>query len=224
MNQPYSVFLVDDHTIVRNGLKGLIESLGNYKITGEYDNGERLINSIPFDKQPDLIIMDLNMPVMNGKETMQWLKNKKNALPVLILTLDTTDRTIIELFKLGARGYLPKSCTAETLKKAIDDIIQTGYYHNDLLSKALLENDNSAYPSDRESIISKLTDKERKFLELVCDENEYTYEEMGQILDVHRRTVDNYRIALFEKFNIKSKTGLVLFAIKYNLVDLEVKN
>ena len=142
---------------------------------------------------------------------------------MLVLTLDTTDKTIIELFKLGVRGYLSKSCTAEVLKRAIDDILDTGYYHNELLSNALLANEHGGRKDERQKVLDKITEREKIFLQMVCDEKEYTYEQMADMLKVHRRTIDGYRESLFDKFNIKSKTGLVLFAIKYRLIELPVK-
>jgi len=219
MPKQYNIVLVDDHTVVRNGLKQLIERLGNYTVTAEYDNGKHLVNSLPLPTEPDVILLDVAMPVMDGKVTAAWLKEHEIKHPVLILTLDTTDQTIIELFRLGVRGYLPKTCTAEILKRAIDDIVSTGYYHNELLSNALLATERASRKDERQMILDKITEREKLFLQMVCDEQEYTYEQMADILKVHRRTIDGYRESLFDKFNIKSKTGLVLFAMKYRLAE-----
>lgn len=217
----HSVFLVEDHVIVRNGLKELIENMGDYSITAEFDNGKQLVNKIT-ELTPDMIIMDLTMPVMDGLATMKWLKQHKIPFPVLILTLDTSDRTVIELYKAGAKGYLPKTCTAETLKKAIDDILETGYYHSEMLSNALMKREPpKPRHSAGEGILSDFSERELEFLQLVCDKQEFTYEQIAKIMFVHRRTVDSYREALFSKFNIKSKTGLVLFAIKHGIISLE---
>ena len=220
MQQPYSIVLVEDHVIVRNGLKELIEHMGDFKVIGEFDHGGQLVDKI-YDVTPDIIIMDLTMPVMDGQATMKWLKEHKIKFPVLILTLDTSDTAIIELYKSGVRGYLPKTCTGETLKKAIEDIVTTGYYHNELLSNALMKNGPKSMKDERSEIVSKFTDRELDFLQLVCDKEEYTYEQIGEIMQVHRRTVDNYRESIFRKFDIKSKTGLVLFAIKHGLVSVQ---
>ncbi len=213
----HAIILVDDHVVVRSGLKELIESMGNYRIVYEFDNGKKLtekIRSIEYD----VIIMDLTMPVMDGEATMKWMKEQHVDAPVLILTLDTSDKTIIELYKCGVRGYLSKTCSANELKTAIDDVIRTGYYHNELLSQAMRREGGTNKKDIRAEILDKLTDRELHFLKLVCDEAEYTYEQIGDIMHVHRRTVDGYREALFEKFNIKSKTGIVLFAIKHQLL------
>lgn len=213
-----SIFLVDDHTVVRKGLKELIECLGDYTITAEYASGKELIEALLFPEPPGIIILDITMPVMDGKQVMEYFKEHDIQIPVLILTLDTSERTIIDLFRLGVRGYLPKNCSPEELKKAIDDVSTTGYYHNELLSKAL-SNETATADSEREKILAQLTRRELDFLQLVCNEEEYTYEQMADILGVHVRTVDGYRKAMFEKFNIRSKTGVVLFAIKYKLAD-----
>jgi two-component system invasion response regulator UvrY len=219
MSKPVSIYLVDDHAVVRNGLKALIERLGDYAITAQFDNGKELIDSIPFKEPPALIIMDLTMPVMDGKETVVALKERDITTPVLMLTLESDERIIIELFRLGIRGYLPKSCTADVLKKAIEDVINTGYYHNEILIKALSAPDKK----EDNTIISQLTQREKEFVQLVCDEHEYTYDQIAGIMGVSRRTVDGYREEIFHKFDVKSKTGLVLLAIKHGIVNISAK-
>ena len=215
-----SLVLVDDHVIVRSGLKSLIQEMGEYAVTQEYSNGKHFIEALPNLQHPDIIIMDLGMPEMDGEETMRWMQVNYPQLKVLILTWDTNERKIIELFRLGVRGYLLKNCTADNLKKAIDDTYETGYYHTELLQSALMK-DHQAQDTDiKAQIEKKITPREQFFLDLVCNKQEYTYDQMADLMKVHRRTIDGYRESLFEKFNIKSKTGLVLFAIKHGLVAL----
>jgi DNA-binding NarL/FixJ family response regulator len=214
-----SIVLVDDHIVVRNGLKELIELLGNLKVVQQFDNGQQLLDALPFKNKVDLIIMDINMPVLNGHETMKKLKELEVNTPVLILTLNTNEDVIINMYKLGVRGYLEKDCTAPGLKQAIDDVLKTGYHHNDLIFKALASDQLPKGRDARQHILNQLSDKEIKFLDLVCNDAEYTYEQMAQIMKVSVRTIDGYRQGLFERFNIKSKTGLVLFAIKNKLYD-----
>lgn len=218
MPDTISIFLVDDHAVVRNGLKMLIERMGSYKVVAEYDNGQELMDDIDNQQLPDIIVLDLSMPIMDGKETVEALNAKGIKTPVLILTLETTEQTIIELFRKGIRGYLPKSSKATILKAAIDDIVNTGYYHNEMLMKALTSDANTR--DEKEDILGQITDRERTFLQLVCAPEELTYEQIANQMNVSRRTVDGYREALFEKFNLKSKTGLVLFALKYSIVEL----
>lgn len=217
MQQEVAITLVDDHVIVRNGLKSLIEVLGNYKVVNQYDNGQRFIDDLDKMGTPDLVIMDLNMPELNGLETMRLLNKLKPDWKILILTLESDDKTIIELFRLGVRGYLPKSCSAEVLKTAIENTIEEGYYHSDILRTAIMS-DAGFGNTRKHQPPPALTEREKQFLQLVCDPAEYTYEIMAEKMTVSRRTIDGYRESLFEKLNVKSKTGLVLYAIKNKLV------
>ena len=220
MAKTVSIALVDDHTIVRNGLKSLIEVLGDYKVTAQYDNGKDFVINSHHIADPDIVIMDLNMPEMNGEETTRWIRQYKPNLKVLILTLDTDEKMIIELFRMGVRGYLRKSCTEEELRKAINDIMATGYYHSEISHNALLKNTAGHDISKPAQVLSLLNERELTFLMLVSDKEEYKYDQIASLMKVSTRTIDGYRESLFAKLDIKSKTGLVLFAIKHGIVKL----
>lgn len=219
MEQTINITLVDDHVVVRSGLRSLIEVLGNYKIINEYSNGEQFVKALEAgETKPDIAIIDLEMPVMGGEDTMRWLNKNRPGQKALTLTWDADEKKIIELFRLGVRGYLLKSCTADTLKKAIEDTFYSGYYHSELLQTAILK--NAMATEETEDVHGRISERERDFLQLVCDKEEYTYDQIGNLMQVHRRTVDGYRESLFDKFKIKSKTGLVMFAIKHGLVKM----
>lgn len=218
MHAPKNIVLVDDHIIIRNGLKELIEKLGPYKITHQFDNGKPLLDALPLNPAVDLIIMDISMPMLSGDQTMELLKARASQIPVMVLTLNENENLVVKLFRLGARGYLKKNCTAAELKEALTQIFKTGYYHNEFLALSL-QHDSNQKKSAKETILEQLTAREREFLKLVCHEKEYTYEQIADKMNVQHRTVDGYREALFDKFNIKSKTGLVLFVLKHGLFD-----
>lgn len=212
-----AITLVDDHVVVRSGLRSLLEVLGDYQVVNEYSNGEQLVKALEAgETRPDILIMDLEMPVMDGEATMVWLQKNRPDLKSLILTWDADEKKIIKLFRLGVRGYLIKSCTADVLKKAIDDTYVSGYYHSELLQTAIMK--QSQTEIEEQELNFRVSDRELMFLQLVCDKEEYTYDNIADIMQVHRRTVDGYRESLFEKFKIKSKTGLVMFAIKHGFV------
>jgi len=212
--------LVDDHALIRNGLKRLIEDLGPYQIIAEYDNGKQFVEALQ-EPYPDLVLLDYSMPQMNGIEVMQWLHDRGLSIPVLMLTINEDERLMIQLFRLGVRGYLHKNCRTEVMKQALEEIFSKGYYHNEFLITALTKDQNNKHEQEQQSIHDQITAKEREFIKWVCHEEEYTYEQIAGIMNVHRRTIDNYKQSLCEKFNIKSKTGLVLFAIKNKLVSLD---
>lgn len=214
-----NIVLIDDHVIVRNGLKELIEKLGPYSVTAQFDSGNAFLDALPIQPKPDLVIVDLNMPGMSGFELVEKIKNSENEQTILILTLDSDEQTIIRLFRNGVRGFLKKNCSAEILKNALDSIIATGYYHNEFLALSLRMDAEQVRPTERDKILIQLTEREREFLKLVCHEKEYTYDQIADQMKVSSRTVDGYREAIFDKFAIKSKTGLVLFVLKHSLFD-----
>lgn len=214
-----TIVLVDDHVIVRNGLKELIEKIGPYSVVAQFDSGTAFLNALPTIPQPDIAIIDLNMPGMNGDEVVSALKVAGSELPVLILTLDSDESTIIRLFRNGVRGFLKKDCNADTLRNALESILTSGYYHNEFLTLSLRNEAGAAPQTEQEKVLVQLTDRERSFLRLVCHEKEYTYEQIADQMAVTPRTVDGYREAIFDKFAIKSKTGLVLFVLKYQLLE-----
>jgi two-component system invasion response regulator UvrY len=213
------IILVDDHVLVRNGLKVLIEKLGPYKIVSEFDDGESFLKSRLLKGETDLIILDLSLPGMNGDIVMEKLNAKKVRIPVLVLTLNRDESMIIKLFRNGVRGYLGKDCSAAEMQKALEQIFSTGYYHNDFLTMSLLQNPVVPLQNTQQRILAGLTSREKEFLYYVCDEKEMTYEQIATKMNVQHRTVDGYRENIFAKFGIKSKTGLVLFVLKHKLYD-----
>lgn len=216
--QKKDIILVDDHVIIRNGLAELIGKLGNYNVSRQYDNGRQFVDALPLSPMPDLVVMDITMPEMDGDEVMEILNERRMDLPVLILTLSQDENRLVRLFRQGVRGYLKKDCTAATMKEALEEILNYGFYHNELLTHALRSSKTFPQKSAEEEILEKLSAREREFLKHVCDEQEYTYDQIADMMYVQHRTVDGYRQSIFEKFGIKSKTGLVLWVLKHNLL------
>lgn len=214
-----NIILVDDHVIIRNGLKALIEKLGPYTISQQFDNGQSFLDAFPLKPKADLIIMDISMPGMNGDELMAQLNTRDIKIPVLILTLNENTDLVVKLFRMGVRGYLPKNCSADTMKKALEELFHSGYFHNEFLTHSLQTNASTPKKTEQEKILEQLTAREKEFLKLVCHEQEYTYEQIADKMNVQHRTVDGYRESVFEKFGIKSKTGLVLFILRHKLLD-----
>ncbi len=208
--------IIDDHAIVRHGLKELLQKMNTYDVIHEFDNGEDFLQALPLQPQPDIYILDYSMPNMNGIEVLKVLEEKDTEYKVLLLTQHFEEDIINLAFHHGARGFLHKNCSATELKYAIDNIITIGFNNiTDILKR--IRNFDPSPKNQKAEII--LTPRELHFLQLVCNEEEYTYEQMASIMNVSVKSIEAYRTALFEKYSIKSKVGLVLFSYKYKLTE-----
>ena len=214
------IALIDDHTLVRKGLVELIENLGGYHVALEAGNGREFINALPGAPPVALAIVDLNMPVMDGYETIAWIHDNRPDIRPLALTFDGTEQAVMKAVRSGSRGFILKDIEPSELKTALDHIMASGYYHSDLVHGNLLESWNKRNDHDRlqAQIMEQVSSREMEFIKLVCSEDEFTYDQIGERMGVTRRTVDGYRETLFMKLGIKSKVGLVLFAIRWGLI------
>lgn len=210
-----TICIIDDHKIVRQGLKELLEKLGNYKVTQEFESGVGFLDALPLQQMPDIFILDYSMPKLNGIEVLQKLESQTQEYKVLLLTQHLEEQIINDAYHYGARGFLHKNCTAHDLKFAIDNIVKIGYNNVSEILKRIKNYDDSI--TNTTAIAVTLSEREMKFLELVCDENEYTYDQMAEIMSVSVKSIDVYRTAIFDRYKIKSKVGLVLFSFKHKL-------
>jgi DNA-binding NarL/FixJ family response regulator len=214
--EPTTICIIDDHAIVRHGLKELLSKMGNYKVLHEFENGDDFLAALPLTPVPDIYILDYSMPNKNGVEVLQDLENREEELKVLLLTQHFDEQIINAAYHHGARGFLHKNCTAHDLKFAIDNIIKIGYNNVSEILKRIRNYDLSG-ETKKETV--DLNARELEFLRLVCDEQELTYEQMADSMNLSIKTIETYRAALFDRFNIKSKVGLVLFSFKYRLTE-----
>ncbi|MDR6941119.1 response regulator transcription factor [Mucilaginibacter pocheonensis] len=209
------IAIVDDHTLFRNGVASLLSELNEIEVMFDAANGEEMINKLAPDALPEVILMDITMPVMNGYESTQWLKKNYPQIKVLALSMFEEDAPIIGMIKSGASGYLLKESKTADLVIAIQTVVNHGFYLNNLVSGKLIRSvQDDQLETKRE--INQLSDRELKFLELCC--SELTYKEIAGVMNLSPHTIDNYRETLFQKLELKSRTGLVLFAIKNKLI------
>jgi two-component system invasion response regulator UvrY len=216
------VALVDDHHLVRAGVAVMVNTLGGFRVALEAAHGRELVERLRERARagmppPAIAIVDLNMPVMDGYATLQWLRTNEPAIRALALTFDGGDDAMVRAARCGARGFILKNARPDQLKAALDDLVTTGYHYTDEVSDAL-QRDGHRMRLSEAHVHELLTPREREFILHVCSENEPTYDEIAALMGIHRRSVDNHRASVFTKFHIKSKTGLVLFAMRYGLV------
>jgi len=216
----HSIALVDDHHLVRDGLAATINGFDTYEVVLQACHGEELIAVLEGCPDPTIAIVDLHMPVMDGYATIAWLKQNRPSVRALALTFDPDDDAMLRALRAGACGFLRKNARSQLLKHALDSLVLTGYFQTSPEQQDMIERSGvtTRHEREREAILAQITPREMEFLMLVCDPREFTYEKMAERMGIHRRSVDNHRVSLFEKFDIKSKTGLVLFALRWGIV------
>lgn len=207
------IAIVDDHTLFRQGLTSLLSEYPEIKVAFEAANGADLKERLATTTAPDVVLMDINMPVMDGYETTQWMKQHYPDVKILALSTFEDDKPIIKMLKNGAGGYLVKESRIADVVTAIRTIHEHGYFLNELISAKMLRSiQDNPTPG---ALQVQLSDNEITFLRLCC--SELTYKEIAAEMKLSPHTIDNYRQELFDRLAIKSRTGLVLFAIKNEL-------
>lgn len=213
------VALADDHILLRNGLASLINTFENYQVLFQANNGQELMDVINPKSLPAIVLMDINMPKKNGYETTSWLKNNHPAVKVLALSMYDNETAIIRMLKCGAKGYILKDAEPSELKLALDSIIQKGFHYSELVTGHLINTVNKIDTDAKTKTTLNLNDREIEFIKHAC--TEMSYKEIADQMCVSPRTVDGYRDTLFEKLNLKTRVGLVLYAIKHGIVNVD---
>ena len=212
-----TIALADDHVVMRNGLASLLKDLG-YAVLYEADNGRDFVEKTKKENLPEVALLDINMPKMDGYETALWLKENFPDVKVLALSMYDDDGAIIRMLKNGAKGYVLKDSNIADVKAAIESVVSKGYYYSELVTGKLIHSINHLDEPDHASIkeMLKLNSREIEFLKLAC--TEMSYKEIAEKMFLSPRTVEGYRDSLFEKLNVRSRVGLVLFAIKNGII------
>ncbi|MEJ7611685.1 MAG: response regulator transcription factor [Ferruginibacter sp.] len=212
----YKIFLADDHVLLRDALATLINKFPDCKVTGVASNGKEVLHAFERGTLPDMVILDLNMPEMDGYETAEWLKTHHPEIKILVLTMYDSEVALIRLLQTGVRGFLKKDVHPADLEAAILSVAKDGYYYcNSATGKlATFFYKNSAGQSSIEKGL--LTEKEILFLKLAS--TDLTYKEIASKMNITARAIDGYRDGLFEKLDVKSRVGLAIFAVKNGIV------
>ncbi|MEL4308477.1 response regulator transcription factor [Joostella sp. CR20] len=211
----YTIAIVDDHLLFAKSLSSLVESFQKYEVTFHAANGQSFINTIQHKPLPDIVLMDINMPQMNGIETMKWLKKHHPKQKVLALSMDDNETTIIQMLCHGAKGYILKDIHPDFFERALNDVIEKGFYYSDMITDDLMDAVMREEANPSENLIKP---REAEFLRHAC--SEMTYKEIASLMNLSPKTIDGYRESLFYKLNLKSRVGLVLYGIRNRYVEI----
>ncbi|MBX9891179.1 MAG: response regulator transcription factor [Chitinophagaceae bacterium] len=212
-SQSINIAIADDHSLFRSGIVSLLEEFGDIHVEFEANNGKELQEKIARHPQISVILMDINMPIVNGFSATTWIKENYPEISVLALSMHNEDEAIIKMIKAGAKGYILKESNAKELHKAIHDIYVHGFYSNEYVSGKLLRSFQNENEKKQKPLFSQ---KEIRFMQLSA--SELTYKEIAKEMGLADRSADNYRQALFERLGIKTRVGLVLYAIKEGII------
>lgn len=209
------IIIVDDHLLFSQALNSLISKLEEFNVIKVLNDGAELVDYFKNNgAKPDVVLMDIQMPIMNGIETTNWLKNNRPEIKVIALSMECEETTILAILRAGAKGYLLKDIHPSVLKHALLEVHTSGFYYTENVTNTLL---NSHKKGTNGTAIS-LKERELEFLKLTC--SELTYKQIAEKMCLSPKTVENYREALFQKVNAKTRIGLVLYAIKEKIVIL----
>jgi len=210
------IVITDDHKLFRKGIASLLEDFDFIGNIYEAGNGVELLRLLDEkDRLPDLVLLDLQMPEMDGMEAAQKIREKYSDLKIIILTMQDDAQIILHMVQLGVNGYLMKNAEPDELEKALKDVIQKDMYFPEGISKLVYGSLNKKKSILR---VDDLTDREIKVLKLIC--KEYTANEIADELNLSPRTIEGYRTKLLDKTGAKNLAGLVVFAFKNELVEI----
>ncbi|OEJ99923.1 response regulator transcription factor [Roseivirga misakiensis] len=210
------VTIADDHKLFREGIRFLLDQMDGISMLQEFGDGMSLLNNLA-EKVPDILLLDLDMPEMDGIQTLKVIREGYPSIGIVILTMHSDPKMVSYLMELGANSYLMKDTSPKELEKAIRQVYSEGFYFNKMVSEAMLhglKNQNPKRPVLKNS--ATLTSRELEVLELICQE--FTAKEMAEKLFISHRTVEGHRKSLIEKFCVKNTAGLIVKAIKEGVI------
>lgn len=202
--------LVDDHTMLRKSMAALLELMGGFRIIFQASDGRELVDYLSSNTWPDLVLMDVSMPVMSGPETTRWLREHCPEIKVVALSMVRSENTIIRMMSSGARAYLLKDVEPEELVRMLQEVHQHGYAHNEMVPLPVKTHTAGAP--------IQLSAQEKQFMQWVCAEK--SHKEIAELMQLSPRTIDGYRDSLLRKLGVNSRVGIVMYALQNGIVPL----
>ena len=210
------VAMADDHLLLRNALAVLIDGFGDCKVIYDSGTGKGLTEKIIAGPVPDVVILDLSMPDMDGFETAEWMQKHFPQIHVLMLTMYDSELSLIRLLQIGVKGFLKKDIHPDELKFAIHSVTQSGYYYSNHTTGKLVNLFRNKADGFNKIQKAMLADDEIQFLRFVC--SDLTYKEIAQKMQLNPRSIDTLRDQLFVKLDVKSRVGLAMVAIRHGIM------
>jgi DNA-binding NarL/FixJ family response regulator len=209
MGSKKTIAIVDDHILIAQAIKGIIANFEDFETICECENGQELIDKInTYNVLPDIVLLDISMPVMDGFQTADWLQKNHPEVLVMVLSMQNDEQSVIRMVRNGAKSYLLKNSHPRELESALLKLVENGFYYPEWASKIIFSSINKT----SNEALSKLTEREKEFLKYTITEK--SYKEIAELMFCSPRTVESYRDNLFEKLNLKTRVGLAVYAIK----------
>lgn len=216
MSPKLRIYIADDHTLFRKAMVNLLSTFKRVSEVKDAENGKELLTLMKYDV-PDVAIVDLQMPVMDGSETCQAIVQKYPDVKIIILTMHDSEKYILHMMEMGVHAFLLKNTEPDELERAIYAVVEKDFYHNDLVASALRKNFNDKKHTKNPLLKStELSDREKDIVRLLCQE--LTNKEIGDRLGLSERTVENHRYRILEKLSLKSTIGLVRYAYDSGII------
>ena len=212
------VLLVDDHAIIREGLRSLLEKQPDMEVVADVDDGRRAVEMVR-ELSPDVVIMDVTMPRLGGIEATRQITGESPSVKVIALSIHSKRRFVADMLQAGAAGYILKECLFDELVQAIHAVCEGGRYLSPSITDVVVNDYVKRLSSDEESPLRSLTGREREVLQLVAEGKSSA--QIGDLLYLSPKTVDTYRSRLMQKLGIQDLASLVKFAVRQGLVPLE---
>ncbi len=211
-----TIFVVDDHLLVAKALKVIINSFSGFTVIDIAENGKILTEKLEkITEKPDIILLDVSVPIMDGFETAQFLNKKHPEIKVLALSIQEDDKSVLKMIKYGAKGYMLKDTHPKDLENALVCLSNNGFYYPEWASKIIFSTNDDEEKEDKEL---KISDREKEFLYYTV--TELSYKEIAEKMYCSPRTVESYRDQLCDKLDLKTRVGLAIFALKNGFAEL----
>ncbi len=210
------ILIAEDHLVVRAGIRALLEKVGDMAILGEASNGQEAVDMTE-QLNPDILIMDIMMPRLNGIQAAEQLRSRKSRVGILLLSMYADEALVYQALQSGVNGYVLKSSASDELVQAVHDVANGKKFLSSPISEIVMENAFKPRAAGEPDPLAALSPREKEIMQLIAEE--HTSLEIAELLSISEKTVEKHRANLMEKLHVRNLAGLVRLAVKYRLVD-----